>query len=30
VQGGVGSGGFVPSPTTDYLWLRDRTSIRLN
>jgi len=29
-QGGVGSGGFVPSPPTDYLWLRDRTSIKLN
>ncbi len=30
VRGGVGSGGFVPSPTTDYLWLRERTSIKLN
>jgi prepilin-type processing-associated H-X9-DG protein len=30
VQGGVGSGGFVPSPTTDYLWLRERTSIKMN
>jgi prepilin-type N-terminal cleavage/methylation domain-containing protein/prepilin-type processing-associated H-X9-DG protein len=29
VQGAVG-GGFVPSPTTDYLWLRQRTSIRMN
>ena len=29
VQGGAG-GGFVPSPATDYLWLRDRTSIKLN
>jgi prepilin-type N-terminal cleavage/methylation domain-containing protein/prepilin-type processing-associated H-X9-DG protein len=29
VAGGVGSGGFVPSPATDYLWLRERTSIRL-
>ena len=29
VQGGVGGGGFVPSPTTDYLWLRDRTSVPL-
>lgn len=29
VQGGAG-GGFVPSPTTDYLWLRDHTSIKLN
>ena len=30
VRGGVGSGGFVPSPPTDYLWLRERTSIKLN
>jgi hypothetical protein len=30
VQGGVGSGGFVPSPATEYLWLRERTSIKLN
>ena len=30
VQGGVGTGGFVPSPTTDYLWLRDRTSVKIN
>jgi prepilin-type N-terminal cleavage/methylation domain-containing protein/prepilin-type processing-associated H-X9-DG protein len=30
VRGGVGSNGFVPSPPTDYLWLRDRTSIKLN
>ena len=29
VKGAVG-GGFVPSPDTDYLWLRDRTSVRLN
>ncbi len=29
VKGGAG-GGFVPSPTTDYLWLRERTSIKLN
>jgi prepilin-type N-terminal cleavage/methylation domain-containing protein/prepilin-type processing-associated H-X9-DG protein len=29
VKGAVG-GGFVPSPATDYLWLRDRTSIKLN
>jgi prepilin-type N-terminal cleavage/methylation domain-containing protein/prepilin-type processing-associated H-X9-DG protein len=28
VQGGAG-GGFVPSPDTDYLWLRERTSIRI-
>jgi prepilin-type N-terminal cleavage/methylation domain-containing protein/prepilin-type processing-associated H-X9-DG protein len=28
VQGGVGSGGFVPSPSTDYLWLRERTSVK--
>jgi prepilin-type N-terminal cleavage/methylation domain-containing protein/prepilin-type processing-associated H-X9-DG protein len=30
VQGGVGSSGFVPSPPTDYLWLRERTSVKLN
>ncbi|HEV2393260.1 MAG TPA: prepilin-type N-terminal cleavage/methylation domain-containing protein [Verrucomicrobiae bacterium] len=29
VKGAVG-GGFVPSPTTDYLWLRDRTSFKIN
>lgn len=29
VKGGVGSGGFVPSSPGDYLWLRDRTSIKL-
>ena len=29
VKGSVG-GGFVPSPTTDYLWLRDRTSVKVN
>ncbi len=29
VKGGAG-GGFVPSPPTDYLWLRERTSIKLN
>jgi prepilin-type N-terminal cleavage/methylation domain-containing protein/prepilin-type processing-associated H-X9-DG protein len=28
VQGGAG-GGFVPTPATDYLWLRERTSIKL-
>jgi len=28
VKGGVGSGGFVPSPDTDYLWLRVHTSIK--
>ena len=28
VQGGAG-GGFIPSPATDYLWLRDRTSLKL-
>ena len=28
VQGGAG-GGFVPSPATDYLWLRNHTSIKL-
>ena len=27
-QGGAG-GGFIPSPATDYLWLRDRTSLKL-
>jgi prepilin-type N-terminal cleavage/methylation domain-containing protein/prepilin-type processing-associated H-X9-DG protein len=30
VQGGVGSSGFAPSPPTDYLWLRERTSVKLN
>jgi prepilin-type N-terminal cleavage/methylation domain-containing protein/prepilin-type processing-associated H-X9-DG protein len=30
VRGGVGSGGFVPAPATDYLWLRECTSIKLN
>ncbi len=29
VQGGAG-GGFTPSPDTDYLWLRERTSIKIN
>jgi prepilin-type N-terminal cleavage/methylation domain-containing protein/prepilin-type processing-associated H-X9-DG protein len=29
VKGAV-SGGFAPSPTTDYLWLRDRTSFKIN
>ena len=29
VEGGAG-GGFVPSPATDYFWLRERTSIRLD
>ena len=29
VKGGVGNG-FAPSPVTDYLWLRERTSIKLN
>lgn len=29
VKGAVGSG-FVPVPPDDYLWLRDRTSIKLN
>jgi prepilin-type N-terminal cleavage/methylation domain-containing protein/prepilin-type processing-associated H-X9-DG protein len=28
VQGGAG-GGFVPSPETDYLWLRERASIKV-
>jgi prepilin-type N-terminal cleavage/methylation domain-containing protein/prepilin-type processing-associated H-X9-DG protein len=28
IKGGAG-GGFVPSPDTDYIWLRDRTSTRL-
>jgi prepilin-type N-terminal cleavage/methylation domain-containing protein/prepilin-type processing-associated H-X9-DG protein len=27
VKGGAG-GGFVPSPDTDYLWLRERTSVK--
>ena len=30
VRGGVGANGFVPSPPTDYLWLRERSSIKLN
>jgi prepilin-type N-terminal cleavage/methylation domain-containing protein/prepilin-type processing-associated H-X9-DG protein len=30
VRGGVGTSGFVPSPTTDYLWLRERTSVKIN
>jgi prepilin-type processing-associated H-X9-DG protein len=32
VKGGANgaNGGFVPSPGTDYLWLRERTSIKLN
>lgn len=29
VKGAVGSG-FVPSPPDDYLWLRERTSIKIN
>jgi prepilin-type N-terminal cleavage/methylation domain-containing protein/prepilin-type processing-associated H-X9-DG protein len=29
VKGGVG-GGFVPSPDTDYVWLKEHTSIKLN
>jgi prepilin-type N-terminal cleavage/methylation domain-containing protein/prepilin-type processing-associated H-X9-DG protein len=29
VKGGAG-GGFVPSPTTDYFWLRERASVKLN
>jgi len=29
VKGGAG-GGFVPAPTSDYLWLRERTSIKIN
>jgi prepilin-type N-terminal cleavage/methylation domain-containing protein/prepilin-type processing-associated H-X9-DG protein len=29
IQGGAG-GGFVPIPDTDYLWLRERTSVKLN
>jgi prepilin-type N-terminal cleavage/methylation domain-containing protein/prepilin-type processing-associated H-X9-DG protein len=28
VKGGAG-GGFVPAPPDDYLWLRDRTSVKL-
>ena len=30
VQGGVGSDGFAPSPATDYLWLREHTSVKMN
>jgi prepilin-type N-terminal cleavage/methylation domain-containing protein/prepilin-type processing-associated H-X9-DG protein len=30
VRNGVGSSGFVPSPATDYLWLRERTSVKIN
>jgi len=30
VRGGVGASGFVPSPATDYLWLGERTSIKIN
>jgi prepilin-type N-terminal cleavage/methylation domain-containing protein/prepilin-type processing-associated H-X9-DG protein len=29
VKGGAG-GGFVPTPASDYLWLRERTSFKLN
>ncbi len=29
VRGGAG-GGFVPSPPTDYLWLREHTSVKMN
>jgi len=29
IQGGAG-GGFVPSPDSDYLWLRERTSFKVN
>lgn len=29
VQGGAG-GGYEPAPDTDYRWLRERTSVRLN
>ena len=29
VKGGAG-GGFVPAPAIDYLWLRERTSIKVN
>jgi hypothetical protein len=29
IKGGAG-GGFVPSPPDDYLWVRERTSIKLN
>ena len=29
IKSGAG-GGFVPSPTTDYLWLRDHASFKLN
>jgi len=30
VRGGVGANGFVPSSPTDYLWMRERTSININ
>ena len=30
VRNGVGSNGFVPAPATDYLWLRERTSVKIN
>jgi prepilin-type N-terminal cleavage/methylation domain-containing protein/prepilin-type processing-associated H-X9-DG protein len=29
VKGGTG-GGFVPTPTTDYFWLRERSSTKIN
>jgi len=29
IQGGAG-GGFVPSPDSDYVWLRDRSSFKIN
>jgi prepilin-type processing-associated H-X9-DG protein len=29
IKGGAG-GGFIPSPPDDYLWLRDRTSVKIN
>jgi prepilin-type processing-associated H-X9-DG protein len=29
IKGSTG-GGFVPSPPSDYLWLRDRSSFRIN
>jgi prepilin-type N-terminal cleavage/methylation domain-containing protein/prepilin-type processing-associated H-X9-DG protein len=28
IKGGAG-GGFVPTPATDYLWLRERTSVKI-
>ena len=30
VRGGVGANGFVPTPATDYFWLRERTSVKIH